>query len=286
MSNNGELNLVDLQKKPLEEKEQEIIRLKEQLHVLSFQKREYFIEPHTKDGTLKFALMGDTHLGSLYERMDALQSFFGVCKKEGVKDVFHTGDIYAGWKVYKGQEFELYAQGYGEQRKAFEEKFPKLPGAKIHFILGNHDASIQKLVGKILGRDLEQMRSDFHYMGEDYAEVILQTKKGRSFRIALVHPCGSGAYAVSYRVQKYIESLPGGNKPHLLAMGHFHKSEFLPDYRNVAGFQTGTFESQTSLMKRYGSAAHVGGWIVEVVPQENLAHRIRAEWFGYYEPQK
>jgi hypothetical protein len=89
-----------------------------------------------------------------------------------------------------------------------------------------------------------------------------------------------GTYA--YKPQKIIESLEGGTKPDMLGIGHFHKAEMMPSYRNVAGVQAGTFERQTPFMARGGLAAHVGGWIIDVTVGEGH-NVIRGEFVAVYE---
>ena len=56
------------------------------------------------------------------------------------------------------------------------------------------------------------------------------------------------AYALSYKIQKMVEAMSGGEKPNILAVGHYHKLEMFP-YRNVQCFQTGTFQAQTPWMR-------------------------------------
>lgn len=92
---------------------------------------------------------------------------------------------------------------------------------------------------------------------------------------------GGTAYAVSYRPQKAIEQMEGGRKPNMAAFGHFHKAEFLPAYRNVCGIQTGCFEWQTPFMARLPTAAHVGGWIVQVQPGKSY-NVVKAEFVAFY----
>jgi DNA polymerase II small subunit/DNA polymerase delta subunit B len=67
----------------------------------------------------------------------------------------------------------------------------------------------------------------------------------------------------------------------MLAIGHYHKAELLPSYRNIAIVQTGTFQRQTGFMARHGLAAHIGGWIVEVVVGD-MHNIIRPEFVAYY----
>jgi len=66
-----------------------------------------------------------------------------------------------------------------------------------------------------------------------------------------------------------------------LLLGHYHKAEFLPSYRNVAVCQTGTFERQSPFMARRGLAAHVGGWIFDVTVGKGH-HVIRGEFVAFY----
>jgi hypothetical protein len=125
-----------------------------------------------------------------------------------------------------------------------------------------------------------------NYSASDLGDVILKARDGSQLKIRLVHPGGGTAYAISYRLQKFIEAIPGGDKPDLLCLGHYHKAEILPSYRNVCGIQTGTFQSQSPFMARQASAAHVGGWIVEATmgKKENLTRRFKAEFLAFFEP--
>jgi hypothetical protein len=78
----------------------------------------------------------------------------------------------------------------------------------------------------------------------------------------------------SYKPQKIVDALEGGTKPDMLAIGHFHKAEVMPTYRNVCTIQAGTFQMQTPFMSRQGSQAHVGGWLVQVTIGRNKANKI------------
>jgi len=88
----------------------------------------------------------------------------------------------------------------------------------------------------------------------------------------------------SYKPQKYVESLPGGRKPHVLLMGHFHKAEYMPVYRNVATFQVGTLQSQTPhFMRPKGLQAHLGFWIIEVRTTKDGLARVGGSFVPFYE---
>lgn len=242
------------------------------------------IELCSKRNTIRFGIISDTHFGSNFERLDALTGFLKCCRAEKIDTILHSGDVFAGHGIYKGQEFELHAHGWDEQKAHAIENVPCIDGLTIHFITGNHDASFTKNAGVNPGREFSLARPDWRYLGQDQADITLRSKDGRSIRVALIHPDGGTAYALSYKPQKIIEAWEGGAKPNLLAIGHFHKAEFIPAYRNVMVLQSGCFEDQTPFMKRKPTAAHVGGWIVEVMPgaKGSKYNRVRAEFIPHY----
>lgn len=250
------------------------------------EKRHYVIPVKTKDNTIRFGLIGDTHIGSLFERTDALHEFYKHLEAEGITICLHAGDVLDGCKMYKGHEFELYAHGYDAQEAALREKWPQ---TKVHtyFITGNHDYSFTKLVGMKIGEKLEAVMHNSTFVGTDSATVELAATGGKTLRVGLVHPDGGTAYAISYKSQKVAEALPGGTKPDLLGIGHYHKMDYLPMFRNIHIFQVGCLQSQTPFMARKPTPAHVGGWIVEVVlgDRKHLVTQVKAEPIAFYEPE-
>jgi UDP-2,3-diacylglucosamine pyrophosphatase LpxH len=252
--------------------------------------RPYEIPVRSPSNTIRFGLIGDTQIGSLYQRIDALEKFYEHCAADGIKIILHAGDVLDGWKVYKGQEFELHPEGgsWAGQRRLFADRIPRIDGLMTVFITGNHDASFKKLIGMSPGEELARTRDDWKFIGEDTGMVVLKAEDGQKLRIQLLHPGGGTAYAVSYHVQKIIESLAGGEKPDIICVGHYHKADFLPDYRNIAAFQTGCFQSQTPFMVQHSLAAHIGGWIVTVPlnDRRHLTASIEARFIKFFEEQK
>ncbi len=232
----------------------------------------------SESNTLKFALLGDIHVGSLYFRPEALQAFYDYAEKQGVQDFFITGDILSGHRVFKGHEFELRDIGLEAQAARLKECAPR--NGFSRFITGNHDASFKHLVGVSVGKMIEQTVDTWEFLGEEQGRVRWETPEG-DFELMLIHPGGGSSYALSYRPQKIVESLEGGTKPNMLAIGHYHKAEMMPSYRNVCSVQTGTFEAQTPFMARQGLAAHVGGWLMEVVVGKGY-NTIRGEFVAFY----
>jgi len=227
---------------------------------------------------IRFALTGDRHTGSLYYHSAALTAFYDHCEAEGIQTVYDCGDILDGHKVYRGQEFELRDLGFEKQLARLAQEAPR--NIKTRFITGNHDGSFKTAAGVPVGKMIQQAVPEYEFLGEEQARVEWDTPNGK-YALMLLHPGGGSAYALSYKPQKIIESLEGGTKPDMLGIGHFHKAEVIPSYRNVCCLQAGTFQRQTPFMARGGLQAHVGGWIVDVWVGDGH-NRVRTEFVPFY----
>jgi UDP-2,3-diacylglucosamine pyrophosphatase LpxH len=265
------------------QQEEEIIRLNTQLREL--QAKEKIAVHNFFDKRARFGVLTDVHIGSLYSREDVLNAAYDTFEKEEIEHVYIPGDILAGEKMYRGQRLEIYAHGADAQIEEFVNRMPRKSGITTHFILGNHDLSFWKRSGVDVGDRIATERKDMDYLGKEEADVVIGKGK-RTVRLRLSHPGKGTAYALSYQPQKYIEALSGGQKPHIILMGHYHKAEMLPSYRNVFLIQCGCIESQTPYMRRMNIAAHVGFWIIDfTINQPNNLSRFKAEFFAMFEKE-
>lgn len=227
---------------------------------------------------IKIAIMGDTQLGSKYAQITHLNKFYDICEQEGIKDVYHTGDITDGLKMRPGHEYELYAVSADDMIEDVVKRYPKRVGITTHFITGNHDASIYKHVGYDIGKAIARQRSDMEYLGKDCAVVNLTN----NCKLELRHPWDGTAYALSYKPQKMVESMESDSKPNILAIGHYHKAEYL-FYRNVHVIQTGCFQSQTPFTRGKGISVNLGGWIVTInVKEDGTIVSISPKFIPFY----
>jgi len=282
----GELDINEIEKhnkaskEEKKEMEKEILALKEFVHQLLKSQRQYVIPQAKKGNTLRIAACGDLHIGSLYERVDTFNSFVQLCEKEKVERILLVGDVLDGCRVYKGQEFELYANGLHSQLEAAKKKIikTKLP---IEFVCGNHDLSFKKLCGVAVGEAIvDVLGNNWRWVGNETSMIHFKVKN-KFIDVALIHPSQTGsAYALSYRPQRIVESFTNG-KPHMILIGHYHKAELMPKYRNVITVQTGCFEAQTPYMVNKGIQAHIGGWLLELTVGRNV-NRLRSEFISYY----
>lgn len=85
----------------------------------------------------------------------------------------------------------------------------------------------------------------------------------------------------SYKMQKYLNSLSGGTKPHAVFQGHYHKAMYM-FYRNVHGFESGTICDQTIFMKKKQTPAMTGYWIVDMWGNDHI-DRLKHEFVAFYD---
>lgn len=227
---------------------------------------------------VRFGLMGDTQFGSKYAQISHLHDFYDFCEREGIKNIYHTGDITDGIKMRPGHEYELYEISADGQRDDVVKNYPYRKGITTHFITGNHDASLFKHVGYDIGRGIAEQREDLIYLGRDCAVVNLTP----NCTLELRHPWDGTAYAISYKIQKMIEAMEADSKPNILAVGHYHKEETL-FYRNVHAIQTACFQSQTPFTRGKGISVFMGGFIITAhVDKNGYIQRYIPEFRPYY----
>lgn len=245
------------------------------------------VEPTTNEHTddwdgrrvIRFGVASDTHLGSKYQQITHLNHFYDICEREEVPVVYVPGDLSEGiYSRRPGHIHERFLHSADEQEQYIIDHWPRRKGIRTRFILGNHDATHIQNSGHDIGKAIHIAREDMDYLGQLNARVYLTP----NCILELNHPLDGAAYALSYSLQKYIESIQGGTKPNILLNGHHHKAMYL-FYRNVHAFEAGTFQAQSSWMKGKRLAAHMGGWIVQVtVDREGTIERCDNTFIPYY----
>lgn len=225
-----------------------------------------------------FGLMGDPQINSKYTQLTYLHRFYDICAEREIKNVYNTGDMDDGEQMRMGHQYECYNQGADDHVAEIVRVYPKVNGMTTHFITGNHDASIYKRCGVDIGKAISEKRKDMHYLGRDCARIEVTPH----CILELRHPWDGTAYALSYKPQKMIEGMEADSKPNILAIGHYHKLEYL-FYRNIHCFQTGCFQMQTPFTRGKGISVHLGGWIITVeVNSKGYIQRIVPELIPFY----
>ena len=226
---------------------------------------------------VKVGLLGDTHIGSKSCDYAALRDMMKRFKAERVDAVYQVGDLTEGYNRRKGHSYGCDLHGADEQVRGVVDRMPYI-GKPMFFIGGDHDGWHYDNAGVDVGKAVESKRDDMHYLGPFSGSV--EFSKGT--RIDLIHPDKGSAYALSYKPQKIAESISGGEKPNILAIGHYHKIEQL-FYRNIHIFQCGTTQSQTDWMKRMNLSAHKAAWVLDVfMKKDGSIDQLKTTLLPYY----
>jgi len=213
----------------------------------------------------KFAAFGDFHAASKYSRTDVREDLTRRAEAFGAACIFDTGNWIDGEMSFN--RYDIEASGIDAQCRLLAKNYPKTDIPTYAVTGADHEGWYIKREGIDVGRYCESvMREAGHpwtnlgYMEADIKLVNANTEKSCFLRV--MHPGGGSSYALSYRPQKILESMEGGEKPAILLLGHYHKIDF-GLVRNVWYVQTGCGQDQTPFMRQKAIEAHVGGFLVE-----------------------
>lgn len=206
---------------------------------------------------LKLLLISDTHLCSKYDRLDILRYLYDKAEDKGVKHILHSGDFTDGKSNRPEHIYELRETSYQGQIDYVIDKYPRYSG-KTYAIQGNHDNWWYKSNGSEILKPISKAREDIIYLGSDVSDI-----KIGNLKIRLFHGQGGIAYAKSYKIQKYLDTIPVNEKPDILQTGHIHQA-FYYKQDNTHCFQTGCLEDQTPYCRGLGLSNDKSCWWVDV----------------------
>ena len=207
--------------------------------------------------TLKLLLISDTHLASRYDRLDILKYLYKKADERGINYVLHSGDLCEGVSGRPQQLYELKECSYTWQRDYVIKNYPK-SNVPTYICSGNHDLWWIKRCGADIVKDICERREDLHYLGSDCEDI----KIGK-LRVRLYHGSGGSAYAKSYKLQKYLDSIPMEERPHILQTGHTHNAFYMKQ-GNTHCFQTSCLQDLTPFERSMGFNNDKSCWWVTV----------------------
>jgi len=232
---------------------------------------------------IRWGGMGDSHNGSLYSDPDFQYKAFEQFHKSKVDFVTHGGDVCEGMSNRAGQIYELSHLGYDKQKELSKEIYSQWTNTPIYFVSGNHDRWFIKSAGAYVVKDIcTELNTStgtdrYVYLGEDEGDISL---KGLS-TLKLWHGEDGNTYALSYRLQKVVESISGGEKPGVMMFHHTHKFVYIFE-RMIHCVSAGAMQRQTKWMRGKRLASHTGFTINDAwVNKEGIA-KFRTQFFPFY----
>ncbi len=202
---------------------------------------------HAIGETSKFTFMviSDSHLGSKNEQLTFLHYLYDEAERRGITNIYHCGDISEGFKKSRDDHmYSLHSIGFDDQADYIIRNYPEREGITTFFITGNHDHFHIQNGGANIGKRISASRKDMQYLGINTAVIQLTP----NCKMELFHPQDGSSYALSYSGQKYLDSLSGGDKPHMIFVGHHHKYISMW-YRNVWYFEVPSTHLQSDWEK-------------------------------------
>jgi hypothetical protein len=218
-----------------------------------------------KDNTFLFGAAGDLHAASKYTRWDVRHDLYRQFIEAGAQCSFDTGNWIDGEARFN--HYDLVVSGFDAQCKLLAREHPH--GLPTYAVWGDdHEGWYVQREGIDVGKYAQQIMREAGHPWTDLgfmeAHVVLRNaNSGATTTMAVCHPGGGSAYALSYSIQKIIESLEGGEKPAVGLYGHYHKM-WAGNIRNVWCVQTGCAQDQTPFMRKKRLEAHVGGALVKL----------------------
>lgn len=210
---------------------------------------------------IKIALLGDTHLASIYEDLDSLNKAYDYIENSNVDMVFHSGDLVDGLvstpNIYK----ELKEETYTGQLEYAIDKYPKYSG-KTMVVSGNHEDYWSVLTGKEILKDISDKREDIEYLGSSRRIININ-----GLRINVLH----GKFIKENRINNlndYVNNIPVDKKPHIIHSGHKHYSKYRL-YDGVEMFQNGAFMKMRPALKQKGYKEDNTTYFVDVWFDDN-----------------
>lgn len=240
------------------------------------------------DGCHVLGFTSDQHLGSKYERLDVLNDLYDLFEREGVKTVLNGGNWIDGEAPFNRRD--IHVHGMEAQVQYLIDQYPQRQGITTYSVAGDdHEGWLAQREGIDIGRYAERCfkesgRSDWLDLGYMEANIKLVNKRtGKACYLLLMHPGGGSAYAVSYKPQKIIESIPGGSKPAIVLIGHYHKLSY-NIFRNVHAVQTGCTKDQCPFLRKLSIEPHIGGGVLRVWQDgDGAVIRVQTEFATYFD---
>ena len=222
--------------------------------------------------------MSDPHLGSKYEQLSALKDFYHQASDRGVHRFLNAGDMMQG--IYKNRQMSqaIHAHGADAQTEYAALVYPRgEDDQETDAISGNHDFTFYRDSGVNVVRALSAKRSDIVYRGMDAAYLTID-----GIRLYIAHPDGGGAYAKSYKPQKFTEAIPRGKGVQIVGIGHYHTWGTF-EWQSVIALMLPCFQGQYPWLIRKGLYPTIGGVILEVWHDGANINRVRHELIHYPE---
>jgi predicted phosphodiesterase len=122
----------------------------------------------------KIAVASDTHFGNVYEAFQEYRRFYDDAKGDGIRQLFHCGDFFAGGFEHPRYASRLIRATPKEQADYVIDNHPK--GIDIYVVKGNHDPKFlftdDRDEKEEIDKYVMRYRKDIHFLGYYSIRII------------------------------------------------------------------------------------------------------------------
>lgn len=217
------------------------------------------------DEPFKVLVISDLRTGSIYEQPTIYQNAIQNAYNSGCRTIIISGDLTEGLYPSNGKTKRskyyntLFLKDTYSQIERFIKMYPHLEGMKTYFITGDKDATHNNAFERPIGKRLEGIRDDMHFLGE--LNGIL---KVNDTKILVRHHGTRKTYTVSYLLEQYLKSKRSEDKPDIVLNGGLLQMEHLPNYREMEAFSIPSMVATTSEMDDRSWPNTIGAWEMEL----------------------
>jgi len=133
-----------------------------------------------KNGSVKFLVLSDLHLGSSDDRLDLINYLYSYAKNNDIHNVLIAGDFLDG--IYPDKKTTKFNSIRAQADYAINN-YPYYDDIHNYLLLGNHDFYSIKREGFDVSSYISKMRNDFTILGYHLANI-----KIRNIIITMYHP--------------------------------------------------------------------------------------------------
>ena len=219
-----------------------------------------------KKPTKKFKIwvVSDTHLWAKTCALDELSEVYKRFKEEWITEVLHCWDLDDwDWKVYQWHLYELNIHWFDEHLEFLVNKYPKIEWIKTYVIWWNHDESFIKTAWSDILKRMAEKRDDIVYLWMYDNQINIWWVK-----FTLHHWAWWWSYAVSYKLQKFVEWLTWDRKPQVYLLWHYHTFVYTC-IRNIHCMTCASFQKPNDFSKRLWLASVVWWFILHIEVSED-----------------
>lgn len=213
----------------------------------------------------RFGVVSDTHLGSIYQQLTHLKSFYRFAKSLGCEYIIHAGDLTDGISMPVVHQKDRFLTSVEDMIDYVVGNYPD--DVDTFVISGNHDELFMKMFGRDICSEIADLRDDITYIGSMHA---IHVRHG--IKTFITH--GVCNYSRDSRSESRAQIMKMARfVPDIIINGHTHTWRVIPNWCDSflvhAPCMVGGFNS----MKKYTVHPTIGAMIVDVFDDRTFGIR-------------